>query len=170
MSSQPIIKVFFHSDYQSKDALMRAYRNEDYVAHYHEIHPARPLSVRWPFALIRQLWQALGDQRRSRLSTDRIGSMSSHLLADIGAGSFASMAADESRTADQLQLIEVQQAQAWAAMAALSRTPKSTQLAAPEPSLTDAAIQAEVARPRRSWPVSQNKVPGRADSGEVSTA
>ena len=170
MSSQPLIKVFFHSDYQSKDALMRAYRNEDYVAHYHEIHPARPLSVRWPFALIRQLWQALGDQRRSRLSTDRIGSMSSHLLADIGAGSFAFIAADESRTEDQLQLIKARQAQAWAAMAALSGTPKSIQLAAPELSLTDVAIQVEVARPRRSWPVSQNKALGPVVSGEVSPA
>lgn len=170
MSSQQRIKVFFQSDYLSKDALMQAYRNEDYVAHYHEIHPARPLSVRWPFALIRQLWQALGDQRRLRLSTDRIDSLSSHLPAEIGAGSHASMAADESRTADQLQLINAQQAQASAAMAAQSRTPKSTQLTAPEPSLTDVAFQAKVARPRRSWPVSQNKVLGRADSGAESTA
>ena len=170
MAPQFQIKDLFQSDYTSRAALMQAYRNEDYVAHYHDIWPRRPLSARWPFALILRLWQAGAKRRLTRLSMDRIGSMSSHLLADIGAGSFASMAADESRTADQLQLIEANQAEAWAAMAALSRTPKTTQLAAPEPSLTDAAIQAEVARPRRSWPVSQNKVPGRADSGEVSTA
>lgn len=163
MSRQLIFEVLFQSDYTSKDALMKAYRNEDYVAHYHEIHPARPLSTRWPFALIGRFWKALGQRQQSRLGSYRLDSLSRHLLADIGAGSFATLAGVEGR-------ITAQQAEAWDAMAALARAQKFPAQAAPAPNLTDAAVETRVVRPRGSGPRMRNMALGGAGGTAVHSA
>lgn len=162
MSCQASIKVLIQSDYMSKDALMKFYRNEDYVAHYDEIHPERPLMARWPVKLIGLLWQALRQQRQLRLATIPLSSLSSHLLADIGAGPFASMAAGQERTAVQLRMIHSQQAEAWDAMAALSRAPKPQAQIAPEAALTAAIDQPAFVRAPRSEPKTRNMGPGFA--------
>ena len=170
MSHHLIFKVLFQSDYASQDALMNAYRNEDYVAHYHEIHPVRPPSAFWPFGMIRQLWQAQAEQRKLRLATYRLGSMSAHLLADIGAGSFAIPAETEGRMADQLRLVKVQQAEAWDAMAAQSRAQKLPQQAVLEPSDAEAAVEPLVFRPRRPGPKVRNMAIGHAGVNAVPSA
>lgn len=170
MSNQISIRVPFQSDFTSQDALLNFYRNEDYVAHYDEIHPARPLMARWPFALIGRLWQAMGERRQLRLACVGLGSLSSHLLADIGAGSFASMAAGQERTAVQLRMIQSQQAEARDAMAALARAPKQQAQLAPKAALTDAADQTAVVRAPRSRPKIRNMGLGRATGHAVPTA
>ncbi len=163
MSHQLIFQVLFQSDYTSKDALMKAYRNEDYVAHYHEIHPARPLSTRWPFALIGRFWKALGQRQQLRLGSYRLDSLSRHLLADIGAGSFATLAGVEGR-------IAAQQAEAWDAMAALARAQKFPAQAAPAPNLTDAPVETRVIRPRGSGPRLRNMALGGAGGTALQSA
>lgn len=170
MSRHLIIKVLFQTDYTSRDALMKTYCNEDYVAHYHEIHPARPLMARRPFALIGLLWQALREQRQLRPATVRLGSLPNHLLADIGAGSFASIATGQDQTAAQLRMIQSQQAEAWEAMAALSRAPKIRAQLAPNAALTEAADQSAVVRARRSGPKIRTTGPGFATGHAVPNA
>ena len=163
MSHQLIFQVLFQSDYTSKDALMKAYRNEDYVAHYHEIHPARPLSTRWPFALIGRFWKGVGQGQQSRLGNYRLDSLSSHLLADIGAGSFATLAGVEGR-------IAAQQAEAWDAMAALARAQKFPAQAAPAPNLTGAPVETLVVRPRGSGLRLRNMTLGGAGGTALQSA
>lgn len=170
MSRHLIFKVLFQSDYTSKDALMKVYGNEDYVAHYHEIHPARPQSTRWAFAMIGRFWKGLGQRRQLRLVSCRLDSLSSHLLADIGAGSFATLAGVEGRIADQQQLITALQAEAWEAMAALARAQKFPPQAASAPNLADAAIETLVVRPRGSGPRIRNMALGGAGGTAVQSA
>lgn len=147
MASQFQIKVLFQTDYTSTSALMQAYRNEDYVAHYHQIHPARPLSARWPFALIGRLWRDGAERRHLRLSLDRLGSLSGHLLADIGAGSFAAFADADEHMADRLTQIQTNEDEAADAMAALAQSKKPRFQPVPGGLLPEVAAR-PVVRPR----------------------
>lgn len=152
MASQFQIKVLFQSDYTSTSALMQAYRNEDYVAHYHDIHPARPLSGRWPFAQILRLWRIGAERRHLRMSLDRIGSLSGHLLADIGASSLVTFAEALEPKADRMLQLLANEKEAADAMAALSPTKTPSVQAAPEALWSDVVAQPKVVRPRVTGP------------------
>ena len=160
MASQFQIKVLFQSDYTSDHALMQAYRNEDYVAHYHQIHPARPLSVRWPFALIGRLWRAGAERRQARLSLCRVGSLSGHVLADIGASSLMTFAAAKESLADRLPRIQTKEAEAAAAMAALSHSKRPSVQPVPEAFLSEVAAQPAVVRQRATGRVNRDLAAG----------
>jgi uncharacterized protein YjiS (DUF1127 family) len=95
MSNQNAVYFMIGSADQSHDALMRHYHNEDYVENFDKIHLRRSIGSRWPFAQVRRIWQDRAAKRHLRLSIMRLGSLSSHLLDDIGIGSFLDGSGDE---------------------------------------------------------------------------
>jgi uncharacterized protein YjiS (DUF1127 family) len=150
MSYHLSINVLCQSDFTSQEALLKAYRNEDYVAHYCEIHPLAAPSARWPFAIIARFWQKMANKRRSLLAADRLGSLSHRMLADIGIGACATLESVEDLTEAQRQLTKLRQVNALHAMAAEAARKTLPDRFIPPTYLTDAAVERAAFRLRRS--------------------
>lgn len=170
MSYHLSIKVLCQSDFTSQEALLKAYRNEDYVAHYREIHPTVALSARWPFAMIARFWQKMANKRRSLLAADRLGSLSHRMLADIGINAGAALESVEDLTQVQRQLTRVRQANALHAMAAEAARATLPDRFIPPSFLTDAAVERAAFRLRRSGSKARNFSTGLAAGTPGQTA
>ena len=84
MSRQLALRVLFSPSQKTHDARMNMYGNEDYVAHFDDVHPTRRLTARWPFAIIGRYWQARAEARHQQRAVDRLVATSAHLLDDLG--------------------------------------------------------------------------------------